>query len=277
VKKESIGINRIMALVVVFIIIITIGQIGLLFYEPLTNLIRTNEIQKTDSKISKDKNSSINKDNPYDFTNYKTIKFSGSKWYIKSSEKAIAPGNNYFSDDKENVWVDSKGYLHLKVTNNAGKWLCPEVINAESLGYGKYVFYVEGLLDNLDENIVFSMFIYEDDEHEIDIEYVKSKEDALNSQYVIQPYTKQGNLTRFDTKLNGALTTHEIDWKEKAINFQSRHGSTDYAISKWIYEGSNIPKKGNEHARINIYLKDGQIPLDNRQVEIVIRSFKFIP
>lgn len=265
-----------MILVVSLTIIVTIAQIELLLYEPLTNLIRRNEVQKTDSKILKEKNTNVRKSNPYDFTKYKTINFSGNKWYIKASKAAIAPGNNYFSDDKKNVWVDAKGYLHLKITNNKGKWMCPEVINADSLGYGKYIFYVEGPLDNLDKNMVFSMFIYEDDEHEIDIEYVKAEEDTLNSQYVIQPYTKQGNLTRFDTRLNGLLTTHEIDWREESIDFKSRHGDTEYAISKWNYKGVNIPKKGNEHVRINIYLKDGQIPLDNREVEIIIRSFKFI-
>ena len=48
------------------------------------------------------------------------ISFSGYEWLVKTSANSksgtAGPGNNYFSNSKDNVWVDKKGWLHLKIT-----------------------------------------------------------------------------------------------------------------------------------------------------------------
>ena len=73
-----------------------------------------------------------------------TIIFSGYKWVVKeSSGKHTGPGNNYFSGSKENVYVDKVGKLHLRITNRNDNWYCPEVRMVQSLGCGKYSFYLD--------------------------------------------------------------------------------------------------------------------------------------
>src|SRR5436305_806293 len=67
-------------------------------------------------------------------TNGRTISFSGYTWAVKASTGRVGPGPNYFSDSTNNVWVDTQGRLHLKITKVGGRWNCAEVINQQSLG-----------------------------------------------------------------------------------------------------------------------------------------------
>src|SRR6266568_3108242 len=102
----------------------------------------------------------------------RTIEFSGNQWVVKDGgEERRGPGPNYFSSSPENVWVDSQGQLHLKITNRNNRWYCAEVSLEKPLGYGTYEFFVNGRFDQLDPHVVDGLFLYEDDAHEIDIEF----------------------------------------------------------------------------------------------------------
>jgi hypothetical protein len=215
----------------------------------------------------------------------KTLYFSGYKWIVKSSgTQKIGPGPNYFSDSTQNVWVDNDG-LHLKITYRNGKWNCAEVYTDAPLSYGKYTFYVIGRVDQLDKNVVFAMFNYLDsapnETNELDIEISRwGVNNNQNAQFVVQPYYKQGNMRRFDMKLNGTYTTHSFEWKKTSVLFQSLHGhyssppSQNYVINQWTYKGSDIPKQ-SERVHINLWLMKGMSPSNGREVEIVIKMFKF--
>ena len=71
----------------------------------------------------------------------KTIFFSGYNWTVKNSPGKVGPGPNYFSDSANNVWVDTQGRLHLKITKRNGRWYCAEVISEVSFGYGEHLFF----------------------------------------------------------------------------------------------------------------------------------------
>ena len=75
-------------------------------------------------------------------TTNKSLSFSGYVWRVKASEKRVGPGANYFSDSGTNVWVDDAGRLHLRISNDDGKWRCGEVISETSFGFGTYRFYM---------------------------------------------------------------------------------------------------------------------------------------
>ncbi|MFM9028821.1 MAG: hypothetical protein ACKOQ6_12645, partial [Bacteroidota bacterium] len=108
-----------------------------------------------------------------------TISFSGYDWIVKDSkDKIIGPGKNYFSSSTENVWTDSTGRLHLRMTFRNDKWLCPEVHLLHSFGSGTYSFYLEGTDLELDKDVVIGLFLYDysnsDKNHnELDIEFSK--------------------------------------------------------------------------------------------------------
>jgi hypothetical protein len=50
------------------------------------------------------------------------ISWSGYEWTVRSSDGAAqGPGPNIFSDSRDNVFVDSKGDLHLRITQREDK------------------------------------------------------------------------------------------------------------------------------------------------------------
>jgi len=128
------------------------------------------------------------------------IKFSGIDWIVRTTnDKKEGPGPNLFSDSDKNVWIDEKGSLHLKIRQDGGNWYCSGIIAQKSMGYGKYVFYVNSDVTTLDQNVVAGLFTYLNDNEEIDIEFSKwSKPNNMNSQFASQPSEAIGNKKRFD-------------------------------------------------------------------------------
>lgn len=66
------------------------------------------------------------------------IQWSGYTWDVKSG--FMGPGPNKWSDDADQVYVDSEGDLHLKILKKDRVWCCSEVYLTETLGYGTYLF-----------------------------------------------------------------------------------------------------------------------------------------
>jgi hypothetical protein len=219
---------------------------------------------------------------------FRTISFSGYEWLVKTSVIRVGPGPNYFSDSAKHVWVDDQGYLHLRIKRRKGKWLCPEVISKRSFGYGRYIFHLASRVDQLDENVVLGLFTWDDSpefEHrEIDIEFSRwSQPNNENSQYVTQPYFRFGNIHRFDTQLRQVDSTHSFEWRENSIVFKSVQGvdidspDSGQLIDLWVYTGRDIPRPGNENARINLWLFGGNPPISDSSVEVIIKKFEFVP
>lgn len=106
----------------------------------------------------------------------RTLKFSGYEWEVRSAGLQ-GPGPNRW--DPENVSVDSKGQLHLKITKVADEWRCAELTLKKRLGFGRYQFQVIGRIDQLDRNIVLGLFNYptpdvgKEGTNEIDIEFAR--------------------------------------------------------------------------------------------------------
>ena len=220
----------------------------------------------------------------------RTVTFAGHEWGVKYGDQ-LGPGPNYFSDSQDSLWVDEKGYLHMTIIKRGGKWFCTEVINSQSLGYGSYIFTLQSRVDQLDENIILGMFTWDTDApeynyREIDFEFGKwQKSENKNSQFVIQPWTNEGNTHRYDILYDGPTetTTHIMNWRPDGIDFQSYYGRysenppAENVIHSWTYTGQDNPPPGGENIRINLWLVWGAFPTDGNNVEVVIEDFKFIP
>ena len=213
------------------------------------------------------------------------INFAGYEWIVDNSkEKTKGPGPNYFSDSENNVWLDSAGRLHLKVTYKNNKWYFAKITTTKSYGYNKYVFYLDSRVDLLDKNMVVGLFTYENDTSEIDIEFSKWGDDLnMNSQYAIQPGYKDENKERFDINYKKSLQTiHSIDWKPSEIRFLSLFQNDDESssipdtIHSWKYTGKHIPTHKNEKIKINFWLFRGNPPTKNYNCEVIISDFKIL-
>ncbi|MFA6306073.1 MAG: glycoside hydrolase family 16 protein [Candidatus Gracilibacteria bacterium] len=202
----------------------------------------------------------------------KKLDFSGHTWTIKSGHSG--PGPNDFDDSDASIFLDSSNQLHLKVSKIADKWYSSEVFLPSSLGYGTYEFETVNDITKTDRNLVVGLFLYQNDEHEIDIEASRWEDsDGENYQYVVQPYKIKGNMQTYDLSLSQATTNNIIEWSKDSITFKTvQDGQT---LLQWTYTGENNFVPGSEKVHINFWMIDGQAPYAGTDQETVIKSFKF--
>ena len=216
-----------------------------------------------------------------------TIKFSGYEWEVRQAEKE-GPGPNFWKS--ENAFVDKDGRLHLKITKDADHWSCAEITSKRKFPFGRYQFQIEGRIDLLDKNIVLGLFNYptpeigKDTTNEIDIEFARwGEKKNANGNYTIWPYkfgVPQTSKT-FEFALNGDNTTHRFLWRSDSIKYQSLNGHRDdnqFEFSSFLLKPAKpldaIPQKPLP-LHFNLWLFHGLEPSDGKEVEIIIKSFKY--
>jgi hypothetical protein len=152
------------------------------------------------------------------------LDWSGYKWTV-SPDGYSSPGPNYWSSN--NVWVDSNGDLHLRISKSDNKWCCAEITTQERLPFGKYQFWVIGRLDHLDKNVVLGLFNYPisdvgpDGTNEIGIEMSRwSNEISPMGSYVVWPNVLNG--PKYVELFPVTLTGTNIDSFGEAMMFTSR-------------------------------------------------------
>lgn len=208
-----------------------------------------------------------------------TITWSGYDWQVKSHNRKIGPGPNFFSSANVEVVGDQ---LHLKITRSGNRWYAAEVINTETLGYGTYAWTVGPMTEGLDPNVVLGLFTWNDDpaynHREIDFEYAKwgNAGDPNNAQYVVQPYSNDGNEHRWPQQVFGVSTTHAFTWTRGSVEFRSTTADGT-VLEEWTYSGPDVPVPGGENARMNLWLFRGAAPQDGQPVTVVLESFRYTP
>jgi hypothetical protein len=205
----------------------------------------------------------------------RTVEFSGYTWQVKSSEEGVGPGPNYFSDSPDNVWVDSRGLLHLKLTYLEGRWYCAEVINTQSLGLGRYSFQLGSPVSDFDPNVVLGLLTWSDDpdyaNREIEYEFSRwaNARNPTNGQYVVQPFRWNRQKFRQPPVVS---STQSFEWRQNAVTFTSTSG----VPSKWTAD-NRVPPPGGERVHMNLWLYLGEPPSDGRAAEVIVTSFRFTP
>jgi hypothetical protein len=217
-----------------------------------------------------------------------SVQFSGYTWGIKMTGNASGdqfnPGPNFWSNDPSVVSVQSDG-LHLGVQQINNAWQCGEVYLTSSLGYGTYTVQVASNLSQLDKNVVAApLFIYAGPDEELDNEYSGAGglvPAPYTGQFVVQPYTVPGNITYYSQPSTAQFTT-QMDWQPTQVTFSAWNGwssapATGDLIYKWTYTGGYIPPAGQERVHINLWLLNGNGPVNGLPAELVIHSFSYQP
>jgi hypothetical protein len=212
----------------------------------------------------------------------KVLHFSGYDWIVRSS--GSDRGGEPSSYDPANAWTDQKGYLHLRMAMNGGRWSCAEVNLTRSLGYGTYRFVVQDIA-HLRPSAVLGMFTFDelgaDDSrrNELDIELSRwGNPSGKNAQYVVQPFYIPENVARF-TAPPGVLT-HILRWGPGSASFQTVRGSVAGPGAKTVSEysfSSGVPTTAAETVHIDLY--DFRHSKNNSQTpaEVVIEKFEYLP
>jgi hypothetical protein len=217
----------------------------------------------------------------------RTIQFSGFTWFVKESSEVVGPGPNYFGAGTDQVWVDTQGFLHLKIRKKNGHWYCAEVLTQRKFSDGRFTFQVASRADKLDPNVVAGLFTWNNrpgyHHQEVDIELSRwGESDNLNAQFVVQPFTKTKNIHRFQVELKGDYSTHEFTTGRNFVFFESYHGHPEKSfpggsINSWLYNSAQGPRIRNAEIRINLWLVDGMPPTNQIEAEIIIRRVSYIP
>jgi len=247
-----------------------------------------------------------------------TITWSSYEWRVRSSGGAAqGPGPNIFSDSHDNVFVDAKGDLHLRITQREDKkWVGSEIDLTRSLGHGTYQWEVSYKYDQYTSNVVVGLFTYlsprrvaqqtggvvgngkPDTPHEIDIEFTGAWGETKLFFTTHDPDIKSPGQGFLHAPVSD-LTTHRFCWTPKQIVWESfaghisgdtepltplteqRAGPNQGKPVKYVYEGPVIPKDLDEIPIINFWMFGDEPsttgPVGGKPQELIIHSFKFTP
>jgi len=203
-----------------------------------------------------------------------SLVFSGITWEVK--EGYGGPGPNYWSPGPDQVWVDEEGMLHLKILEKDGFWYCSEIYSRKSFGYGTYAIELLSDPEQLDDWAVLGFFTYQDDDHEIDIEFARwGQANNPFAWFTVQPppYTS-GNQVGFSPGLGNNSSVHSFYWSSDSILFKSTRQPQDSLVFEWLYQGERIPPPGQERLHINFWLFQSHPPTLPGPGEVVIKSVK---
>jgi hypothetical protein len=216
-----------------------------------------------------------------------TIHFSGYTWNVKNGSH-LGPGPNNWS--RNNVWLDSNGYLHLKITKDSatGKWYCAEVSTQQSFGFGKWQFWVEGRIDKMDKNVVLGLFNYSGNDgfDEMDIEWARwGNKNYPNCNYTVWPAQTGFNNYSYtkEVALKGKNTTQRFTRTSKSVYFESLQGFTNISDTSKLLASATCTNPPNSistlqmPAYINLWLFQGRAPVNGKEVEIIIHKFTYTP
>jgi hypothetical protein len=229
------------------------------------------------------------------------LTFAGRNWGVKEATAPVGPGDNRFSPDSNNVWVDQDG-LHLTIQNHGGQWYSTEIILTENLGYGTYAFQTSSRQDLLDANATFGAFTWDpfgDDERipvwpnrEIDFEDTRwgDPQSSTNAQTVVQPWWVPGALNEFTLPdlSDDASLTRFFTWSPGRVEFYTLLGHhqlnsfpPEAIIDHSVYfedvaAGQIVPEPGRENFRFNLWLNQSA-PAGTSLTEVVVTDFSYTP
>ncbi len=212
----------------------------------------------------------------------RTLDFAGYRWQVK--EGYTYPGRNDWIGD--NVWLDDEGRLHLALRKRNNGWYCAEVRSEQAFFQGLFRFQIIGPLDRLDPQVVLGLFLYEEDSlAEVDVEFSRWGEaGAANGLYSL--YGAKGKVVSqnfFAYLPEGEYSTHSIDWKRNGLTFLSQYGHRSDQEAVLSYWQPRIPTDALAllqqplRVHMNLWLYEGRAPRDRKDVEIIIRDFRYLP
>ncbi len=206
------------------------------------------------------------------------INFSGFDWEVYRASKDSF--GMLYPNSPSNVWVDEKGWLHLRITKEPEGWTGAEINLTRSLGYGTYSFVMHEL-PKLEPATVLSILSWDP----LDAgQYHRSFDILLgqfgdptikNAQYSVLPRNVPGNVYRFAAPMGSC--TLSIHWESGRLSFETREtGGRPHVVAEHVFT-SGIPTPGDERIHINLYAYgDSQVPQKNG-VEVIFEKFVYLP
>lgn len=221
----------------------------------------------------------------------------GHTWKVTNGPMAgISPGSG------GNVFVDARGYLHLKIAHKGSSWTCAELYTADRLGFGTYQWQIEGAIDAMDPTTVLGLFPYgpaagvgRDGENEIDVEFARwNGTIRANADFTYYPATGHGkkdiggspiasDTDSFSFRLSGkTFTTARTVWGQRSVTSTLMLGlrplgSTSRGLHSHTYAPADFRTRIPQVAvPLGINFWSFQVH-PARDQEVIIRDFRHVP
>ncbi|HVT20019.1 MAG TPA: hypothetical protein VHE57_01360 [Mycobacteriales bacterium] len=220
------------------------------------------------------------------------LKWSGLTWYVYPNCDDCGPSLTPTTNASDAVYVDDRGYLHLKVTKVAGKWRGVELRALTRPTYGTYRWIVDTATADLDRWAVLSMFLYRPGAKkftsEIDIEnsrFPHLLRAPNNSQFVVQPYNEKGNLHQYQILPTYHPLLQQFTWQPgptygapNRVDFMTRVGSTIAAplLNQWSYTGYSVPPPQGMQLFVVLWMNQNKPP-SGGELSAVVRNLTIKP
>lgn len=222
------------------------------------------------------------------FSAAQQIIWQGHTWSVtKGGMAGVAPGS------PKNVYLDARGYLHLKITNNGGTWTAAQLFTVDNLPFGTFQWVVEGDIWNMDPVTVLGLFPYGpengigvDGSNEIDIEFSQWANTCdCNADFTVYPAVFRQYKSTFNrdyTVSNGKnLTTARMEWSSTSVVFTVMSGVQPIGTKANVLQTAtytstntlNIPQQPLP-VGINLWAYTADPATDQ---SVIIRSFQYQP
>ncbi len=217
----------------------------------------------------------------------------GHSWNITNGGMAgVLKGN------PSNISVDSKGYLHLHITQNGTTWTGSEVFTQDKMGFGTFQWQIQGNnIYAMDPPIVLGLFPYGpkagiggDAEDELDIEFSNWNgtfhATPVNADFTVYPATghrrPKGESQwedNFYASSSPNYTTARIEWNSTRVVFTIMGGlqpigTTANVIKQDTFDGNaaTIPQQAMP-VGMNLWSFKSE---PTHPWDIIIQSFQYI-
>jgi len=207
-----------------------------------------------------------------------SLDWSGYNWIIKSSRRKIGPGPNYFSADA--ISPNDDGSLSLQITSRGRRYYGAEIYTDQDFSYGQFELSME-LEGSLDSQAVFGFFLYNSEEpprfNEVDYEMsLWAVPGSPESHFSVQPYSDEGNSRSFSLGSVKGRWRIVLNWMPDRIEFFIGPEGKE-PVQTWIYRGDDIPRETESRVHINLWLFQGDPPVEDGFTHLRISDFRHLP
>ena len=223
-----------------------------------------------------------------------TLNWMGHRWNVTDGGMA-----GVILAKPRNIFVDSNGYLHLRIGKKGRTYTGSEMFTQDNMGFGTFQWQIQGAdIYAMDPPVVLGLFPYgpannigKDGENELDIEFSNWNGNfyptPINADFTDYPST--GHRRRhsqsaweddFYLPARPAATTARIEWSSDRVAFTLMRGlvpvgKTRHVIKRDVYKGNTVTIP-QDAIPVGMNLWCWQVP-PTHTWDIVVRKFEFVP
>ena len=205
--------------------------------------------------------------------------FSGLAWKVRTISGDYGAKTNRYSSD--NVFVDTSGALHMRLTHGERGWVCAEMQTVRTLGFGDYAVSIDDT-SQLEPAAMFSAFTYferstDGDHRELAIHLTRrGLPSNTNAEFRAEPSFMPTNFYHFEVP-SGPLRL-SLHWRPEQAEFlvAREQGEPRRPVASWLFK-NGVPQSQDTHLYLNL-CNYGYAPSPlTRDAEVVVKNVQFYP